>query len=201
MLSTKRRISLRIYSNRRGWAFSQKDFTTLGNRSTIDVALHTLAKAGEIRRVIRGIYDYPRFSKHLKQQLGPDIDQVARALARKFKWSIEPSGPSALNILSLSTQISGKYSYHSSGPDRSYTIGRTELSFRKSSTKEIGFKCHESAIIVQALKSLGKERISTEKILKIRSWLDKSLRSKVLRDTGTVSGWIFEALRQICRED
>lgn len=201
MLSTKRRISLRIYSNRRGWAFSQKDFAIIGNRSTIDVALHTLAKEGEIRRVIRGIYDYPRFSKNMNQQLGPDIDQVARALARKFNWSIEPSGPAALNILGLSTQVAGKYSYHSSGPDRSYNIGRIELSFRKTSTKEIGFKHHESAIIVRALKSLGKERISAESIVKIRRWLDISLRSKVLRNTGTVSGWIFDAIRKICRED
>lgn len=201
MLSTKRKISLRIYGNRRGWAFSQKDFTTIGNRSTIDVALHTLAKEGEIRRVIRGIYDYPRFSKNMNQQLGPDIDQVARALARKFNWSIEPSGPAALNILGLSTQVAGKYSYHSNGPDRSYNIGRIELSFRKTSTKEIGFKYHESAIIVRALKSLGKERISAESIVKIQRWLDISLRSKVLRDTGTVSGWIFDAIRKICRED
>ena len=37
-----------------------------------------------IRRVIRGIYDYPKFSDLLRQPLSPDIDQVAEALARKF---------------------------------------------------------------------------------------------------------------------
>ena len=197
----KKRIISRIYGKGRGWAFSHKDFATLGTRSTIDWALYDLKHKKTIRVVIRGIFDYPRFSTNLKQELGADIDQVARALARKFNWSIEPSGPAALNILGLSTQVAGKYSYHSSGPDRSYNIGRIELSFRKTSTKEIGFKYHESAIIVRALKSLGKERISAESIVKIQRWLDISLRSKVLRDTGTVSGWIFDAIRKICRED
>lgn len=200
-LGIRKRIISRIYGKGRGWAFSQKDFATLGARSTIDWVFYDLKHKGTIRAVMRGIFDYPRFSTNLNQVMGPDIDQVARALARKFNWSIEPSGPSALNILGLSTQVSGKYSYHSSGPDRFYTIGRTELSFRKSSSKEIGFKYHESAIIVQALKSLGKERISQENIVKIRRWLDKSLRQSVLRDTQTISNWIYDSIRTICRED
>jgi hypothetical protein len=40
----------------------------------VDSALYRLEKRGEIRRVIRGIYDYPRFSKLLDQPLSPDID-------------------------------------------------------------------------------------------------------------------------------
>lgn len=198
--SIKKKIISRVYGKGRGWAFSHKDFATLAPRSTIDWALFDLKQKKTIRTVIRGIFDYPRYSTNLNQELGPDIDQVAQALARKFNWRIEPSGPSALNILGLSTQVAGKYSYHSSGPDRSYDIGKTELSFRRIPPKEIGFKYHESAIIVQALKSLGKERISTESIVKIRRWLDISLRTKVLRDTDTVSGWIFDAIRKICSE-
>jgi predicted transcriptional regulator of viral defense system len=88
-----------------GWAFSPRDFLDLGGRPTVDSALHRLEKRGEIRRVIRGIYDYPRFNKLLDQHLSPDIDQVARALARKFRWRIQPSGATALNFLGLSTQV------------------------------------------------------------------------------------------------
>jgi hypothetical protein len=50
-----------------GWAFSPRDFLDLGGRPT--VGLHRLEKRGEIRRVIRGIYDYPRLSKFLDQSL------------------------------------------------------------------------------------------------------------------------------------
>jgi integrase len=71
---------------------------------------------------IRGIYDYPRFSKLLDQSLSPDIDQVARALARKFRWCIQPTGATALNFLGLSTQVPARAVYLSDGPDRVYQI-------------------------------------------------------------------------------
>ena len=102
MPSIENKAASRIRGKGRGWAFSQHELIDLGSRSAIDLALHRLEHKGLIRRVIRGIYEYPRFSKLLEQQLGPDIDQVAQALARKFGWRIQASGPAAQNILGLS---------------------------------------------------------------------------------------------------
>ena len=66
-----------------GWAFSQKDFSRVGSRKAIDIALYRLRKEGEIRRVIRGVYDCPKCSELLKQKLSPDFDQIVNAIARK----------------------------------------------------------------------------------------------------------------------
>jgi hypothetical protein len=156
----------RIRGTGGGWAFSPRDFLDLGGRSTVDSALHRLEKRGEIRRVIRGIYDYPRFSKLLDQSLSPDIDQVARALARKFRWRIQPSGATALNFLGLSTQVPARAVYLSDGPDRVYQIGNTTLAFEHTALKESGIKLKESGLIVQALKSLGQERIANLTLLR-----------------------------------
>ncbi len=128
--SIENKVISRIYGNGRGWAFSPKDFSDLGTRSSIDVALHRLLAKETIRRVIRGIYDYPRFSERLKRTLSADVDQVARAFARKFGWSIQPTGMAALNILGLSTQIQGQYAYLSDGPNRTYGIGGQDLIFK-----------------------------------------------------------------------
>jgi hypothetical protein len=57
--------------------------------------------------------------------LSPDVDQVARAIARKFGWRIQPSGAIAANLLGLSTQVPARAAYLSDGPDRSYKIGNT----------------------------------------------------------------------------
>ncbi len=200
MHSIEYKIVSRIYGRGRGWAFSQKDFAPVGSRSSIDLALHCLVKKRTIRRVMRGVYDYPRYSDKLKKELSPNIDQVARAIARKFGWRIQPSGSAALNILGLSTQVPGQYIYLSDGPDRSYTIGKTALIFRKTATKESGFKYHESSIVVQALKSLGKEQITPQVITAIRKWLDPELRSRILKDTQIVTGWVYDAIRNISRE-
>ena len=191
----------RIRGTGGGWAFSPHDFLDLGVRPTVDSALHRLEKRGEIRRVIRGIYDYPRFSKLLDQPLSPDIDQVARALARKFRWHIQPSGATALNFLGLSTQVPARATYLSDGPDRVYQIGNTALVFEHTALKESGVDLKESGLIVQALKSLGQERITPEVIAKIRAWLPESLRSKVLADTKTATGWVYGAIQQITQEE
>ncbi len=195
------KIAYRVRGTGGGWAFSPKDFADLGGRPTIDSALHRLAQKGQVRRVIRGIYDYPRFSEFLGQQLGPDIDQVARALARKFRWRIQPSGAVALNLLGLSTQVPARAVYLSDGPDRTYKLGNTSLVFEHTALKEAGFKLRESGLIVQALKSLGAERVSSEVISKVRAWLPKSLRKKVLADTKTATGWVYAVIQQIAQED
>lgn len=187
-----------IAGHRRGWVFSSSDLMKKFTRQEADSTLSDLAEKGKIRRVYRGIYDYPGYSDFLQQELSPDIDQVARAIARKFNWRIEISGDSALNMLGLSTQIEGKYIYLSDGPNRRYDILGTTLEFKKSVLKNIGFKHKESSLIVQALKALGKERITPEVISKIKKHIDPSMYNKILKDTHASTVWIYEAIKQIC---
>ena len=190
-----------ISGHGRGWAFSSKDFTLLGSRSAIDTALHRLTAKETIRRVMRGIYDFPRQGTLIKEPLSPDLDAVANALARKFGWRIQITGPSALNLMGLSTQVPGRVVYASDGPDRLFTIDKSKLEFRHTALKEAGFKIRESSLLVQGLKTLGAERMGPEIFLSIRGWLDPGLRSRVLRDTRRVTGWVQAAIAQICREE
>jgi len=111
MQSIEDRIVSRIHGRGRGWAFMPNDFIGEFSRASIDKALSNLASNGRIRRVFRGIYDYPKYSELLKQNLSPDFDQVAQALARKFNWRITPTGDAALNLLGLSTQVPGRAVY------------------------------------------------------------------------------------------
>lgn len=185
----------------RGSVFSQRDLVHLGGRAAIDKALQRLERAGRIRRLCRGLYACPRHSSLLGQELSPDIEQVARALARKFGWRIQPSGPVAQNIIGLSTQVPARSVYFSDGPTRSYQIGTATLVFKHIALKEAGFKHRESAVIVHALKALGKHRITPEVIAKVRDWLDPRLRRKVLVDTEAATGWVHEAIRRGTQED
>lgn len=189
-----------ISGHGRGWAFSSTDLAGRFARQQIDNALSDLAEDSKIRRISRGLYDYPRFSNLLQKILSPDIDQVAYAYARKFNWRIEVSGESALNLLGLSTQIPAQYVYLSDGPSKSYDVMGVQLTFKKSSLKDIGFKHRESALIVQALKALGKEHLSESVFAKIREQLAKKSLAKILRDTQGSTGWIYEAIKKICQD-
>lgn len=200
MQTIEDKIVSRIYGRGRGWAFSASDFSSEFGRGTIDWVLSSLATSGTIRRVCRGIYDYPKFSELLQQQLSPDFDQVAQAFARKFNWRIQPSGDAALNLLGISLQVPGRPVYLSDGPNRQYEIANYTLEFKKSALKDIGFKHRESGLVVQALKALGKERVDDAVIVAIRKQLDVAACKRVLKDTVTATGWVYEAIKQICGE-
>ena len=198
MQSIENKILSIIRGHGKGWAFTSSDFSQKFKRSTIDWALYDLVKNEKIKRAGRGVYYFPKYSELLKQDLGPDIDHVAQAIARKFNWRIQASGEAALNLLGLSTQVPGKYVYLSDGPDRSYQIGNTTLTFKKSALKEIGFKHRESGLIVHALKALGKERVDSNIISKIKDQLDPKKCNKIMEDTKTVTSWVYEIIRKIC---
>ncbi|MBU1657821.1 hypothetical protein KKG72_02075 [bacterium] len=188
-----------ISGHGRGWAFSSSDLLAKFSRTQADNLLSELLKDGKIRRVSRGIYDYPKYSDFLEQNVSPDIDQVARAYARKFNWRIEILGDSALNMLGLSTQVVAKYIYLNDGANRTYDILGTTLEFKKSTLKDIGFKYKESSLIVQALKTLGKERITADVIKQIQKNIEPKMYEKILKDTQSSTTWIYETIKQICQ--
>ena len=92
-------------------AFSIKDLISLSSYDNLRKNLERMTKEGSIRRIIRGIYDIPKYNNIFNMYNVPSINGVANALARSFNWNIYPSGNVALNILGLSTQIPSKYLY------------------------------------------------------------------------------------------
>lgn len=191
-----------ISGHGRGWSFSSADLIHKFSRQEIDNTLSDLVKKEKIRRVSRGIYDYPKYSELLQKELSPDIDQVAQAYARKFNWKIEVSGESALNILGLSTQVVGQYIYLSNGPNKKYSLNdSTLLEFKKSSLKNIGFKHKESSLIVQALRALGKDRVTNQVINTIREQIEPNKFQKILNDTSSATVWIYETIKVICKDE
>ena len=226
MQPIEKQIVSRIYGRGRGWAFSANDFAADFGRGTVDWVLSKLLASATIRRVYRGVYDYPKYSELLQQRLSPDFDQVAQAFARKFNWRIQPSGDAALNLLGLSTQLPGRLVYLSDGPNREYRIGESgesgegdegdeggkrsgdggdrashfTLEFKKSALKDVGFKYRESGLLVQALKALGKKRVDDTVIATLRKQLDEATCKRVLRDTVTATGWVYDAIKRVCAE-
>lgn len=202
MNSSQDKVLSRVYGNGRGYAFSSSDFIDKLSITNIDKALSTLTKKKKIRRVARGIYDYPKYSELLKKELSPDIEKVALAYARKFNWNIEVSGNTALNILGISTQVVGKYIYLSNGPNKIYKLENgSTIEFKKSSLKNIGFKYEESSLIVQALKALGKDRVDEAIIKAIKEKIEPNKFAKILNDTKSSTVWIYETIKKICKVD
>jgi hypothetical protein len=197
MQSIDDKLVSRIYGNQRGWAFSKNDFLDLGSDAAIRKALSRLETKGTIRRVLRGVYDYPRISTLLNQPMGPALDELASALARKSGWRIQPSENTALNLLGLSTQVPAQSVYLSDGSSKSYEVGNRQLVFKNRSLKESGFKHRESELVVQALKALGQERIDAKVRQKLSAKWTPDFWQKIVRDTKTAPAWVHGIIRSI----
>ncbi len=201
MVSIEDKILKRIKSHGRGWAMTNSDFGDIAKTATIDWSLYRLKDKKLIRPLMRGIYDYPRFSEILQEELAPDMEMVARAIARKFRWNILISGNTALNYLGLSTQIPMRLIYFSDGPSRQYEVAGRILEFKHISFKEARFTNTKSEIVVQALRELGMARITTDVINKMRDFIPASDRNKVLKDTQFTTDWIHDKIKLICAEE
>jgi hypothetical protein len=193
----QKKIVNRIYGNGRGWAFSKIDFAGIGSDGSIRIALMRLEEEGTIRRVCRGIYDYPKYSDLLKSNLSPDFDQVARAIARKSGWTIRPSGAAALNLLGLSTQVPAKILYLSDGPTKTVEAAPWVIHFKNTALKEMKLK-PKTSLMVQAIKSLGRDPFNDAMIAGFRKAFTEEERRQALKDAPVVSDWIYELIRKIC---
>jgi len=201
MQSVSNKVVSRIYGHGRGWAFTKKDLADCGGSMAVEKALARLRSRGTIRLLLRGVYDYPRFSRLFKAPATPEADQIAQAIARKFGWSICPSGATALNLLGLSTQVPAKYVYHSDGPTKKFNWSGGEIAFTKRSTKETSSLSHRTALVVQALKSLGQEHVDSEVLTRLAKNLTAKEKSAAVREARYVTGWVYDAIRKaVARE-
>ena len=180
--------------------FIVSDFTDIMDYETSKKSIARLEKNGFLRRIIRGIYDKPSYSKLLNEYIVPDIHEVALAIARNYNWTIAPSGNTALNLLGLSTQVPAKWEYISTGPYRSYKIGNTELRFIHRANKTIEGMSSITALVVGALRAIGKKEVDDKTIMKLRNRLTKADKEKLLSETRQTTSWIYSSIKKICND-
>ena len=195
MNSAKQKILKTIDAHGRGWAFCARDFMPELKRNDIDTALFHLAKEGKIRRVMRGIYDFPIFSAILDRQTAPDLEQVAAAIARNLQREMQPTGNAALNYLNLSTQIPAQYTFLWDGRSQDFKIGTRTIRFRSAAKRDFTPRLPESRMLVQSLRILGTEPMDAEVKTVLKKRFDRKQWAKIRSDTAGVSNRIY---RQIC---
>ena len=192
-------IKNKIKSSKKGSVFVAADFTDISDRAKVGVCLNRLEEEGIIKRILRGVYYKPEFNSFLGEYVAPNPDEVANALARNYGWTVVPCGDTALNMLGLSTQVSAVWSYVSDGPYKEYVYDKTSIKFKHTTNKEISKLSYKTALIIQALKTLGKENIENNVMDKLTNSLTESEKQTMLTEAKTATSWIYEYIKLICR--
>lgn len=194
------KIEERINNTYSNQVFSANDFLDIASNVTVRGTLNRLANENKIKRMINGFYYKANYNELLDDYEAVSIHELALAIARKYNWNIAPYNSTALNLLGLSTQVPSHYKYISSGRYKEYNIGDTILEFKKVSPGEIANMSIKTATVIQAIKSLGKDNITDDVILKIRKNLSIKEKEDLLRDAKSTSSWIYEVIRKICED-
>ena len=193
-------VKKRIELAESGTVFLSSDFTDIATTTTVRKCLGRQVEKKNIRRIINGVYEKPVYSKLLKEYIPANPDAIAYAIARSFHWTIAPCGDVALNKLGLSTQVPVVWSYISDGPYRKFSWDNITLSFKHRANREISFMSETTTLVVEALKTLGKERIDDGIIVSLRNRLPEEEKKKMLEEATGVSEWIYAVIRKVCAE-
>ncbi len=185
-----------IMSENQGKIFSINDFYNIGTKNTIKSVLYRLNEENKIKRIMDGLYIKPKYSNILKEYSYPDASEVAQKLADKFSWTIAPAGDTALNYTGLSTQVPNEYIYISDGAYREYLYRNKKIIFKHTTNRNITSYSKELAILIQAVKALGKDNISEEHIKKLEVFA-KNIEEDLKEDTLKLPFWIQEVLAKI----
>ena len=184
-----------------GAVFCAPDFADIADTATIRQGLKRLYQSGIIRRIIRGIYEKPKYSKLLDEYVAADPDAVAKALARCYHWTIAPCGNTALNLLGLSTQVTAVWSYISDGPYKTYEWNSTKLEFKHRTNKEITGLSYMTSLVIQALKTLGRTNVTPEIIQTLSEKLSEAEKQACLKEATESTDWVYDTIRKMCGGD
>jgi hypothetical protein len=190
----------RIYGKGRGWVFTPKRFLDLGSRTAVDKALNRLADGGTIRRLSRGLYDYP--GKHINfGLLSPAPDAIAKAISEKDESRLQPSGAYAVNRLGLSQQVPAKIVYLTDGPEKSVVVGNQMIRLRRTTPKNMATAGRISGLVIQAFRYLGKEGVTSQHIATLRRSLSTDDRRQLLKDRIYAPTWMHQHFMKIAKEN
>ncbi len=191
-------IRKRVLTAEDGTLFIASDFADIADTGTVRSALYRLVQNGNLRRILNGIFEKPKFSRLLNEYVAADPDAVAKALARSYHWTIAPCGNTALNLLGLSTQVTAVWSYISDGPYKTYRWNNTKLEFKHRTNKEITGLSYMTILVIQALKTLGRENVTSKTIRVLRSRLSEDDKAAMLIEAAESTDWVYDTIRQIC---
>lgn len=195
-------VKKRLQDTKEGSAFIPSDFFDIAEAVKINKCLDRLEETGDLRRVMRGIYVKPRFSELLNRDVPPRSDDIAKAIARNYGWTIVPCGGTALNMLGLSTQVPAVWFYVSDGPYKTYEVDGMTLKFKHTDNKnELINISYKTALAVQALKALGKDNVTDKELRGISKLLTENEKVQMLVEAKRVTAWVYELIRKICKGD
>jgi len=176
-----------------------EDFSSFGDYASVKEAISRLVLKGTLTYIAKGIYMKTYFSPLLEENVSPNVYEVVKKIAEKYKWTLTLEGNTALNSLGLSTQVPAGYYYASSGRRRNLKLATgIIIHFKHVPPREIVGLCNKNAQIVEAIKTIGKNKLQRSDYSAIRRLLaTEEERKCLLKETSYCRKWVKQEIEKI----
>jgi Family of unknown function (DUF6088) len=189
-------ITRRVRRSKPGTVFTPALFASAGSRAAIDKALQRLVARGDLRRLARGLYDKPR-QDELLGTLWPSVDAIVAALTGKDKLRLLPTGAYAANLLGLSDQVPARVEFLTDGTSRTVKAGPMQIVLKRTTPRQMAAAGRTSGLLIQALRSLGPDHLTPQRLNKLRRTIPADQRHALLDDLTLAPGWMQPTLRAL----
>jgi hypothetical protein len=189
-------ILRRVKTRRRGAVFTASDFFDLGSRDAVYQVLSRQSRNGTIRKLARGLYDYPRHDPQFGP-LSPSIDTIAKTLTARDAIRLQPSGAYAANQLGLSDQVPMKIVFLTDGSPRRIQLGKLQIILKRSTPRNLVTAGRISGLVIQALRHLGQRHVDDQVLGMLCRRLTAADKRQILKDLRYAPAWIADILRRL----
>lgn len=201
----KSQILDRIERGTKNAVWTPSDFLDLASRDAVDKTLQRLVKAGDLRRIDRGLYDRPGVNSLTKERGAPDPRAIVEAVARRDQIRVLVDGMTAANDLGFTNAVPAKIVVHSEARPKSIKLGNLAIVFKQTAASKLYWAGRPAMRIVQALHWLRDTMSGDE----AEQWRDRltalladpvygeELRADLVDGFGTLPVWMQEMLRPL----
>lgn len=198
MQSIEKQIVAALHGYGRGVVFTPRQFYGVGDPHAITMVLIRLSRRGTIRRLARGLYDFPRYHRQLGL-LSPTPDAVARALAGRDSTRVQPSGGYAANQLGLSDQVPMKVVFLTDGFSRKVTVGNQQIVLKRTTPRNMVTAGRVSGLVIQSLRWLGQRHVDDSVVRILCNRLGTGDKKQMLKDLKYAPAWIAAVMRRVAQ--
>lgn len=194
MESADDQIIEKIQRSPRGTLFFTDSFLDISNAKTVAKALERFVQSGKLQRAATGMYVRPVEDEILGPIL-PGIEEIAEAIAKRDKARAVPTGSYALYKLGLTTQVPMNIVYYTDSSQRQVKVGKQIITFKKASARNVSAIGEISKLVIQALRTIGKGKVTDQEMRIIRERLKDEKPYHLQHDIKVAPEWIRQLMR------
>jgi hypothetical protein len=191
--SIEYKILIKIKKAKRGTLFFTDNFLSFGNAKAVAKALERLVSTSKLYRVATGMYVRPE-KDEVVQVVLPSAEEIVRAISKRDKARIMPTGSYALYRLGLTTQVPMNIVFYTDATARKIKIGKQTITFKRASAKNVSAIGETSKLAIQALRSIGKDNVTEDELKRIKELLKKEKPFHLEHDLKLAPAWIRNLL-------